>query len=185
MLRITTTNALLGINSTPSKISIVQPKADFEMSIEHPILEIHTEQIKVQIDQQQCFNESGLKDFATLTRDNAAEAKQAVFEGIARRVGEGNRMADIKNSSDAIAEIAFSNSFTQHVFDIVSMPKSRPQIDFIGGTVDITVHEGSVNINSNINMPIIDVQVGDVEIFSKQYPDVKIEYLRNKLDELV
>ncbi|MDF2804113.1 MAG: hypothetical protein K0S61_4016 [Anaerocolumna sp.] len=182
MLRITTTNALLGINSTPTKISIVQPKADFQMSIDHPKMEIHSEQVKVQIDQQQCFNESGLKDFATLTRDNAAEAKQACFEGIARRVGEGNRMANIKNRSDAIAEIAFSNSFTQHVFDIVSMPKSRPKIDFIGGTVDITAHEGSVGIQSKINMPIIDVQVGDVEIFSKQYPEIKFEYTENKVD---
>ena len=96
------------------------------------------------------------------------EAKQAALEGIARRVDEGNMMANIKNSANAIAEIALNNSFTQHVFDVVSMPKSRPLIDFIGGTVDITIHEGYVDVKSKPNMPIVDVQAGDIEIFLRQ-----------------
>lgn len=185
MIRISSTDALIGIKTTPAKLSISQPKADFEMNIREPELEIHTEQIQVQIDQQQCFNESGLKDFATLTRDHAMEAKQAVLEGIARRTSEGNRMAAIENGGNAISQIAFNNSFTEHVFDIGTMPKSRPEIDFVGGNVDITLHEGDVELRSKPNMPIIDVQVGDVEVFLRQNPDIKFEYVRNKIDELV
>jgi hypothetical protein len=185
MIRITKTDALMGINTTPTRISIKQPRADFELDIDHLKVEINTKQILVQIDQQQCFNESGLKDYKTLRSDNVAEAKQAVLEGIARRVDEGNRMADIKNSADAIAEIAFDNSFTQHVFDVVSMPKSRPLIDFVGGTVDITIHEGTVDVKSKPNKPIVDVQAGDVEIFLRQRPELSFKYTGNKLDELV
>lgn len=182
MLRITRTDALIGINTTPTKLSITQPKANFEMRIEDPKLDIHTEQVKVIIDQQQCFNESGLKDFETLSRDHAMEGKQAVFEGIGRRVNEGNMKGDIKNGGNAIAEIAFNSFFTHHVFDIESMPKSRPKIDFVGGTVDIRVDEGFVEMESKAYTPIIDVQIGDVEIFMKQKPEIKVEYVGNEVD---
>jgi hypothetical protein len=185
MIKISKTDALIGIRTTPAKASISQPKADFELSIEEPQLEIHTEQIQVIIDQQQCFNESGLKDFATLTRDNAMEGEQAVLEGIARRTSEGNRMAAIENGGNAISQIAFNNSFTEHVFNIATMPKSRPEIDFVGGNVDITVHEGYVDIESKPNRPVIDVHVGDVQIFLRQNPDIKFEYVGEKIDELV
>lgn len=182
MLRINKTDALIGINTTPAKISMQQPKADFEMTIEEPKLDIHTEHVQVQIDQQQCFNESGLKDFATLTRDNAMEASQAAFQGIARRVSEGNMLADVKNGGNVIAEIAFNNSFTNHVFDIGTMPRSRPKIDFVGGTVDIRVVEGSVDIEARAYKPVIDVQVGDVEIYMRQNPEIEFEYVGKELD---
>jgi hypothetical protein len=182
MIRITKTDALIGVKTTSANMSISQPKADFNMSIEHPKVEIQTEQIKVQIDQQQCFNESGLKDFATLTRDHAMDARQAAMEGISRRVNEGNRMAAIENGFNAISEIAISNSFTQHVFNIVSMPRSRPKIDFVGGIVDIRVLEGDVEVASKPNKPIIDVQIGDVEIFLSQNPEIKFEYTGNEVD---
>lgn len=182
MFRISTTDALIGINSTPTRISIVQPRADFQISHENSKLEMHTEQVEIRIDQQQCFNESGLKDFKTLNRDHAMEGKQAVLEGIARRAGEGNRMAAIQNGGNAFAEIAYSNSFTNHTFNMVTMPMSRPTIDFVGGTVDIRVDEGYVDIKSKPNKPIIDVEVGDVEIFMRQKPEINIEYTGKELD---
>ena len=182
MLKITRTDALIGINTTSAKMSIHQPKADFEMTKKDPKLEIHSEQIQIRIDQRQCFNESGLKDFTTLARDHAAEAKQAVFEGISRRVSEGNMMADIKNGGNAIAEIAFNSFFTNHVLDIATMPKSRPIIDYVGGTVDIRFDEGYVDIKSRPYAPIIDVVAGDVEIYMKQNPEIKFEYTGNEVD---
>lgn len=185
MIIISRTDALIGIHTTPAKVSIQQPKADFEMHTEYSKLEMHTEQVQVQIDQQQCFNESGLKDYATLTRDNVMEAQQAVMEGIARRVSEGDMMASLKSGKHVIAEIAFNNSFEQHVFDIDTVPKSKPQIDFIGGTVDIRVHEGYVDIQSRPNKPIIDVQIGGVEFYMRQNPEIRFEYVGKKLDELV
>ncbi|MDF2533249.1 MAG: hypothetical protein K0Q65_2830 [Clostridia bacterium] len=183
MIRISKTDGLIGINTTSANMSISQPKADFEMAIKHPKVEMHTEQIQVRIDQRQCFNESGLKDFTTLARDHANDGKQAVLEGIARRVNEGNMMAAIENNVDAIAEIAFNNSFTSHVFDIETMPKSRPVIDFVGGTVDIRVDEGYVDIKSNPNKPLIDVEVGDVEIYLRQRPEINIEFIGNEIDK--
>jgi hypothetical protein len=183
MIRISRIDGLIGINTTHAKMSISQPKADFEMSTKLPKVQIHIEPIQIQIDQQQCFNESGLKDYSTLTRDNAMEAKQAALAGIARRVDEGNLMAAIENGNDAIAEIAYNNSFTTHIFNMETMPKSRPVIDFVGGTVDIRVDEGFVDIKSKPNKPIIDVEVGDVEIYLRQKPELNIEFIGNELDE--
>jgi hypothetical protein len=180
MIRITTQNAQIGINTTNAQLSIQQPKAYHELNIVDPSLDIHTEHVKVQIDQTQCFNESGLKNMEALTRDFAAQGKQAALEGISRRSQEGDRLAAISNGGNAIAEIALSNRFTTHVFDIDTMPKSRPTIDFIGGTVDIVVHDGYVDVQSQKNKPVIDVQLGDVEVSMLQYQDIKFEYVEDK-----
>ena len=34
MIRITKTDALIGVNTTPAKINIKQPRADFELAID-------------------------------------------------------------------------------------------------------------------------------------------------------
>lgn len=185
MFSITTKPALIGINTTNTTMSIRQPKADFELKVRKPELEIHTEQGRIQIDQSQCFNEAGLMDIFTLTEDAAERGRQAAFEAIGRIVDEGNMLASIENGSNAIAEIAYQRSFTEHEFDIGTIPKSRPKIDFIGGNVDIKVHEGDVEILTKPNKPIIDVENGSVEIFLRQKPEINIEYIGSNIDQKV
>ena len=68
-LKITTTPALIGIQRTPGRQEIQQPKADMEMDIQEPRLEIDSELGQIRIDQYQCFAESGLKNFLDLTKD--------------------------------------------------------------------------------------------------------------------
>lgn len=183
MIKITRTDALIGINTTPTKVYIQQPKADFEMAIKEPKLEIDTEQVEIRIDQSQCFNEAGLKNNTALLEDYVGRSQQAFAEGVSRIVSEGNQMAAIENKIDAIAEIAFSNSIQVADWNIDFIPKSRPDIDYVGGTVDIRLDRGYVDIKSKPNNPIIDVEVGGVEIYLRQKPDIKFEYLGNNIDK--
>jgi hypothetical protein len=185
MIRITKTDALIGINTTPTKVYIQQPRADFELDIKDPKVEIHTEQVQIRIDQSQCFGEAGLKNNTALREDLANRSQQALAEGVSRIVAEGNQMAAIENRSDAIAEIAFSNSIQVLDWNIDFIPKSRPQIDYVGGTVDISLDAGYVDIKSKPNMPIIDVEVGDIEFYLRQETSIKFEYVGNNLDKSI
>ncbi|MDF2840359.1 MAG: hypothetical protein K0Q99_1131 [Clostridia bacterium] len=182
MIIITKTDALIGINTTPAKMSIIQPKPDFEILQQDSELLIDTEQLQVRIDQTQCFNEAGLKNNSALSEDMVNRSQQAFSEGISRVVSEGNQMASIENGYNAIAEIAFNNSIQVTDWNIDFIPKSRPRIDYVGGTVDIRINEGYVDVKSKPNMPIIDVELGGIEFYLRQNPEIKFEYVGNNLD---
>ncbi|MBB6216414.1 hypothetical protein HNQ80_002514 [Anaerosolibacter carboniphilus] len=183
-LRITSTPALIGINTIPWKVEIQQPKADVELNTQHPKVEIHSEQVQVQIDQSKCFSEAGLKPISELSKENADLGHQKVMEGIARRVRQGHELAAIHKGGNPIASHAAENAFhlddKEFTFDLI--PKSRPKIDFIGGTVDINVIEGKVDMEVQVNKPIIDFTRGKVEIYLRQRNSIQIEYVGNSLN---
>jgi hypothetical protein len=184
-LRITTTDALIGINTTPTKLKISQPRADIEMHTKQAMVIMKTEPIQIKIDQSQCFNEAGLKNNEAFTEDIVQRAAQAVLDGMARSSTEGDYMANIENKSNAIAEIAADNSITTYDFNVDFIPKSRPKIEFVGGNVDIQVDEGYVDLKVTPNKPIIDVEVGGIEFYLRQKPDIKIEYVGDKVDKTI
>jgi hypothetical protein len=183
MLRITRTDALLGIRSTPAKMQISQPKPDFELRHKDAKVLLHTEPVQIRIDQSQCRNEIGYKDNEAFGADAAARGQQAVLEGIARRVGEGNQLAQVPVNGNAIAQIAAQNSLQVDDYNIDFLPKSKPEIDFVGGRVDISVDEGYVELQSKPNKPIIDVEIGTVEIYLRQRPELEIQYIGSQIDE--
>ncbi|QXM07420.1 hypothetical protein KVH43_07105 [Crassaminicella indica] len=167
-------------------MSIQQPKADIKMTTKLPKVEIHTEPVKVQIDQYPCRAEIGFKNYIDLTKDTASFAKQKAMEGIARIVRQGNEMAAIQNKTDVIPEQAEENAY--HLFDkefnFDLIPKSRPKIDFIGGKVDIKPIEGKVNMDVGVNKPIIDYKMGKVDIYLRQKNSINIEYVGGRFNQL-
>ncbi|KXG76336.1 DUF6470 family protein [Thermotalea metallivorans] len=183
-LRITTTPALIGIHTTKGSLEIQQPKADMELMIVHPKVEIHSQQIRVQIDQRQCFAEAGLKNILDMAIDTTAYAKQRVAEGIDRIVRQGNELASIHLNTNPIADQAEENSmvFGNHEFNFDIIPKSRPKIDFVGGNVDIQIIEGKVNSEVQVNRPMINYIRGNTEIYLRQKNSIHMEYMGNHLD---
>jgi hypothetical protein len=185
-IRINTTPALIGINRTPGKMEIQQPKADINMNTTLPKVEIHTEPVKVQIDQYPCRAEAGLKNYIDLTKDNASFSKQKAMEGIARIVRQGNEMATIQNNQDPIPQQADENAYHlfEKEFNFDLIPKSRPNIDFVGGAVDIKPIEGKVNMDVKVNKPIIQYQRGKVEVYLRQKNNLNIEWVGGKFNQI-
>lgn len=183
MLNIETVKAQISIRTTNTKVSIMQPPPDFEMHTVQSQIQIKREPLQIKIDQSQCFNESGLMNNVALMEDNTARGQQAFIEGIARQVSEGNQMTMIENGANMIAEIAYGNSFEIREYDIGTMPKSKPKIDFVGGTMDIKVDEGYVQTRFKPNMPQIDYEVGGVETTLSQQPSISITYVGENIDK--
>ena len=185
-LRITTTPALIGIQATSGKLEIRQPKAEVELNIQHPKVEIRTEYGKIHIDQYQCFAEAGLKNFLDLTIENRAFAQRKFAQAVARIVRQGDEMvSELFRGTDMIAVHAAENALNKNKreFNMDTIPKSRPKIDFSGGVVDIHVIEGRVNPRVQINKPIIDFTRGKVDIYLRQRNSVNIEYVGRSLDK--
>lgn len=185
-LRITTTPARIGMETTPGKLEIQQPKAEIGLKTEQGKIEIHSEPLRVQIDQYQCFAEAGLKNIWDMAIDTREYAKQKLKQGIDRIVRQGNELSDIHRNTNPLADQAEENSILwggyELNYDVI--PKSRPQIDFVGGKVDIQVTEGKVNFAVEVNKPTIHYSRGKVEIYLRQKNSIHMEYVGNQVDRL-
>ena len=185
MIQIETVKAQIYVKTTNAKVTIESPPADFEMHTKQAKILIQKEPLEIRIDQSQCFNESGLMNNEAQREDNKIRGAQAVQEGIARMVSEGNQMTMIENGANMFSEIAFNNSFDIREYDMGIMPMSKPQIDFIGGELDIKVDDGYVQINSKPNMPRIDYEAGSVDTSMSQMPSISMSYVGENIDKSV
>ncbi|MFZ5968976.1 MAG: DUF6470 family protein [Bacillota bacterium] len=182
-LRISSTPALIGVKTNWGKLEMKQPAADMDIQIQKPSLEIRSEQIKVQIDQSQCFSEAGLKGIDDFMKERVGVSKKGFQKGLAKIVRQGNEMMQIDTGINVIAKQAKESMFEDKAqLTLVSMPKSRPKIDFMGGTVDIQVVEGAVDVNVQVNKPVGNYIPGNVDIYLKQKNSLNIEYVGNQLD---
>lgn len=185
-LRITTTPALIGIDRTPGGFDMQQPKADMALNIEHVKVEIQTQHGQVRIDQSQCFSEAGRKPISEVAADTSSFSRQKLMEAIERIVRQGKDMRAIENKADPIVNHAEENAFgwknKEFAFDLI--PKSRPKIDFVGGEVDIQVREGKVNLQVQVNKPIVNYTPDKLDIYLRQRNSIQIEYMGTKFNQM-
>ena len=185
-LRITQTYGQIGIDTYRSHMEIEQtpPKANIEQR--PPELTIDKKLPKVYIDQAQCFAESGLKPALQLADDFYKEGLQAVFEGIGRMAEEGTRLAAIEKGGNPIADMAYEKLQRNYHLEMVQMPKSRPNIEWDMGHVDIKWQPNPAKIEWDIHTKAdITATRHRVDIYMKEWPDIKIEYVGNNVDSII
>jgi len=174
----------IGINTTPAQISIVSPKATIEIKQMPAKMEIDQKFPQVYIDQYQCFYESGLKSIFDLVHDEAQMSKQIALEAIGKIAEEGRFLASIENHQNAIAVLAKKAMEHEVTFTIDLMPKSRPKIWF-EGYLNINWELGGAEIKAIPHKPQISAIPGHINIYMRQYPSIKIEYVGNNFDKTV
>ena len=174
----------IGINTIPAQISIQSPKADLEIKQIPAKMEIDQKLPQVYIDQYQCFYESGLKSIFDLVHDEAQRSKQIALEAIGKIAEEGRFLASIENHQNAIAELAKKAMEHEVTFTIDLMPKSRPKIWF-EGYLNINWQLGGAEIRAIPHKPQISAIPGHINIYMRQYPSIKIEYVGNNFDKTV
>ena len=181
-LTINTVRPQIQINTTNARLDIQQPKGEQQLRTTMPKAIIRSEKPKVIIDQYQCFAESGLKNVMDLTREAAQLGRQAAMQAIARIAEDGNRLAQVENKMpDAIPELAEKNAWApERVYDIATMPMSRPKIDVVG-SIDIQWEMGKVNHTYTPRKPVVNYIPGKVDIYLKQKPSIEIRYIDEKV----
>ncbi len=185
-LRITQTYGQIGIDTYRSWMDIKQtpPKAHIEQKL--PELSIERKLPKVYIDQTQCFAESGLKPALQLAMDFNKEGLQAAFEGIGRIAEEGTRLRAIEKGGNPIAQIAYEKSVRNYQPVMVQMPKSRPDIRWDMGYLHINWKPNPAKIEwETYTTAQINATKHRVDIYMKQWPDIKIEYIGNNIDSSI
>lgn len=177
-LRITTTDARIGIKSTSGYYTMNSSKGNQTITTTKPKMTISGEPKKAIIDSYECWAERGLKNNIDLLREGAQLGKQAALSSIARKVADGNRMANItKHAPRAIPDIVANNSKRpMHEFNFGLTPTSRPNITITGGQ-SIDWQLGTTNINYTPSKPEITYTRGKVETYLQQKNDINIEWI--------
>lgn len=177
-LRISTTPAVIGLQRTPLTMSIRQPDADLQIENRLPKVRINNTFTQVKIDQTQPFSEAGLKPVLEWAYESAQIARQAVGEYTASTVDQGNQMANVQTQADVVADTADNNAFGKFIrdYNVESMPKSKPKIDFVDGKAEITIEEGESNISVLPNAPEIEFRRGRVDVYLQQKNSIAITF---------
>ncbi len=176
-LSIQTTPAKIGIQTQNASLDIHTAPADLSIEQPTPELNITSKPARVMIDSTQAWNNLNLKSAFVRIKEAAENGHQAVLEGIARRVQEGDQLMHIDRKSNAIKQIAEQHAFqSDGGYDTGSVPPSE--------AVQITVEPGELNIEASAHQPVFNVQThapdisytpGNVSIYLTQHPDITIE----------
>ncbi len=174
-------SAKIGVNIYNASLNRQSREAKIGIKTEQAQIQIDSTMPKVNIDQSQCFSESGLKSMAELTADYASKGIGKMYQGVARIVAQGNQLAQI--GSNPIPEQAKYNAYGQfeHSFGIVTMPRSRPDVILIKGQLDIGV-TGDVNLNYQPGAMDAQYNAGKVEVYLAQKNYMKTRYEKTALD---
>lgn len=183
-LQINTTPISLSYQTTKPRQSMEQPKATVEGSLSLPKSQVEVTLPKVTIDQTQAFNESGLKTPSALADDIVSYAKQKMQESIGRIASQGTELSNVHQGGNPIADQALFNAFDQFYseFGMVTMPRSRPQIDVIEGSVSLNVTEGELTGKIVAQKPNVEYEPGRVNFNVDRYNSISIRYVGEQLD---
>lgn len=176
-LQITTTRGILGIQTTPGKQEIQQPRAILSQQQPAAILEMSTTKPQFYLDTTEARAEIDLKSVFRRSEESAQLGYQGAMEGIARRAQEGRMMAQIERKGNVIRDIAIQNA---------TPPPAPLGIRFVGNRskIEMSIEPGSVNIQATPQKAINDVQIqkpiynytqGKVTGEMEQWPSIQID----------
>ncbi|RFU68299.1 hypothetical protein D0469_12355 [Peribacillus saganii] len=177
-IRMQSQQALIGLKAQRGVQNISQSNAD--LTITQPMAEMTIKRIpsKLTIDQTKAREDVDLKSISKRIAEAAQAGVQELLNGIARRSQEGNELMSIENGGNPIAGQAKRNSAKDQAgFTIGWIPKhGSVEIDYDPGTVNIDVQVNKPLINANVNEPRISYTPGSVEVNLKQSQSLKIDF---------
>lgn len=177
-LQIQTTPGILGLQIEKPIQEIEQPKATIHQEQPAAILEMSTTRSQLSLDTTEVRADIDLKGPLRRGDENAQYGVQQLMEGIARRAQEGQQLMQIENGGNPIIEISKHNA---------NPPPAPLGIRFVGdrSKVQMSFQPGTLNINATPQKPVLDVQInkpihtytqGKVTGIMEQYPSVQIDW---------
>jgi hypothetical protein len=177
-IRLQSTFAQTEINTYKSVLEIEQPKS--ELSIQQPPAElnIYRTPSRLTIDQTKAREDVDLKHISRRIEEAAQRGYQDWLSGLARVSQDGDELMMIENGGDAVAAQAKRNSESPMLeFNIGWIPSAGGvKINYDPGKVEINWQVNKPIIESAINNPNINYTPGKAVVSLKQYPTLKIDF---------
>lgn len=118
-----------------------------DMRVTFPRVELSLTWPKTEIDPTAAHGDIGLKQIGPLMKEVASSAQAAGQQAIAAKAREGDRLARVEESANAIAEIAAEKWSPSKELNVDVAPKNRPQIKSEPGQLSLQLHPGRVSVS--------------------------------------
>ncbi|WP_342479167.1 DUF6470 family protein [Paenibacillus sp. FSL H7-0350] len=170
-VQISHTPALIGINTTPGSLTMSQPNADMQITTTSGQWDIHSPGPDVVIDQSMARAAYTGGTYREMSQRIYSGVEQLWLQGIAKRMEQGERMANFHKPGNSIAEVYGED------WQPVSYPEIRGpaaydnvDIDIKANPVQIEYQKAEVKIDVKQNAPQIQYTPSIVEIYMRQMP---------------
>lgn len=173
IVQIRQTYALIGINSNAGSFSMAQPKAEMTIDSQPGQFTINQSNPEMYIDQSRALAAYTGGSYDEMSQRIYSGVEQLWLQGIAKRMEQGERMANFHKPGNTIAEVYGED------WRPVSYPEIRGEASY--DNVDIHVEpvpvkleyqQAEVNINIEARKPEINYTPASVEIYLRQAPSV-------------
>lgn len=154
------------------------PKVDIETT--PPQMEIRQPRGELEVDWTDYYHSIGLKTFTALSQENASKGRQAVLDAIAETVAKGDRLAQITNPNNAIAELAVQSQISEKG-ELNWNPIVAPTIRYEASPAEIKVIRGTINYDPHNATIDSEYHPGEVDISVTQYPRLDISVVDVKV----
>lgn len=181
---------VLKISTTPIRLSMSSQRARLESQIPDPEvgidvtsgkLQMHSENIKVNIDTFEARQNQGFRTARGLMRDAAAAGQQAAQAATAQYARIGNQMSQIQTGA-TMAEIMKNYTLPGPSFSKVGLaPHVGPDISWQANDLAIDFTPAQVDFQADTAAKPSTYVPGKLEINVEQYPKVDIEYVGDPL----
>jgi hypothetical protein len=174
-IQIRTEPAQLDYEIKLGQYDIQQPKAHFELR--QPRAEQHIEQPlgQLQVDSSRAWDALGVGGNLEMMNRIYSNAHDIALQGIAKRVEDGNRMANIANKNDAIAELAADWRVSFSEFDTLGLASSmNVDVSYEPGKLVIEATPHPVELQASVSPPEVQYIMGKHNMYMQQYGKVEI-----------
>ncbi|MGI6488882.1 MAG: hypothetical protein GX964_02770 [Syntrophomonadaceae bacterium] len=180
-LRITSQPALLGLDIKKPFLRMETSPPRVELDITRARVEMHSSRPRIHIDQSECFADMERRTPLEFSWYWSGLAREAALNGIGEIAEEGDQLAAIEGGP-TIADIALANTDDYVEWNIDFIPKHRPRIEFELQPVEFNPVPGRVDLHLNRGRVYTELDWGRVDVYLRQQPYLKIEYLGQNYD---
>lgn len=173
VVQIQQTFSLIGLQTTPSSWSITQPKAELEITTSPGEWRIRQASGELTIDQSQARAAITGGTYSELSQRIYSGIEQLWLQGIAKRMEQGERMANIQNQGNTIAEV-YGNDWQPVSFPETRAPASidNVRIHYRAKPVEIQYRKAEVSIQFKTYQPEINFTKANLDIYLRQKPSL-------------
>jgi len=175
-LSIRTTPARIGIESPPGRLDMVSKPGRLQIDSPSADIQIRQPRGELRIDPSTAWLALGRGGPVETGRLTASQGVERTLEAISRIVQKGNRMAQITNKADAVAELA-AGAIIQDIEGIrIWGPASNLNVKmaFTARPAEISITPRHPQIEFHVSKPDIRYTPGKVSIYMEQMNAIRM-----------
>jgi hypothetical protein len=174
-IKIYTEPAKLSIDGDLGQYDMKQPRPGFELEQPKAKMEIQSPRGDLEIDQSKAWDALGLANNLEVMSRIYSQAPNIALQGIAKIVEDGNKMGDLRNRSNVIADLAQEVKVSFPEFDYVGEASyDNVDIHYTAHKAEINVTPSEIVLNAKVNNPQVEYKRGKLDIYVQNYGKIEI-----------